>query len=127
MKRPTVSAAVYLGLVFLSGIAIGSVGYGFYSAKAANPCGPDAVRHRYIDDMRSRLSLSSDQVDKLGAILEETRGRFHALRDKFEPEVKAIQDQQTSRIRAILNDQQRAEFEKLRQERERERERHRGK
>jgi hypothetical protein len=125
MRRPNLSAMVYLVLVFASGVVVGSVGYGFYNLRSGgsktNPCGPDAVRHRYLDEMRTRLSLRSDQIERLSAILDETRGRFHALREKYKPEVSAIQEEQAARVRTILDEKQRAEYEKMRQERERER------
>lgn len=135
MTRPNISATVYLVLVFASGIVVGSVGYGFYNVRLAgsraNPCSPEAVRHRYVDELRSRLNLRADQLDRLNGILDETRQRFHSLREKYKPEVSAIQEEQATRIRAILDDQQRAEYEKMRQERDREhqkleRERHSG-
>ena len=130
MTRSNVSIAVYLALVLLSGILLGGVGWGLYNARAggkADPCSPDAVRERYRTDLRTRLQLRSDQVLKLDTILEETHQRFRAMRDKYRPEVKAIQAEQTESIRAMLDDRQRAEYEKLRQEREKlERERHAG-
>ena len=127
MSRPNVSAVVYLALVFVSGVVVGSVGYGFYSLRAtgpkANPCTPDAVRHRYVDEMRSRLNLRPDQIGKLNGILEETHQRFRSLREKYRPEVKVIQEDQAAQVRSILDDNQRTEYEKMRQEREREHQR----
>lgn len=120
MKRPTLSILFYLCLVFLSGVLVGSFGFGLYAHRSVEArLSPDAMRRQYLEDMRARLRLSKDQVDKLTVILEGTRTRFHDLREKYRPDVKAIQDQQVQSIRAILNDAQRAEYEKLREERER--------
>ncbi len=87
------------------------------SAKS-NPCSPDGMRRRYMDDMRTRLHLTDEQVAQFRAILESTGERFHTLREKYRPEVKIIQEEQTERIRGILNESQRAEYQKLREERE---------
>ncbi len=128
MTRSNISIAIYLSLVFLSGILLGAVGLGLYNAQVqakADPCGPDAMRARYREDLRTRLQLSSGQLAKLDSIMEATHQRFRALRDKYRPEVKAIQAEQSDSIRAMLDDRQRVEYDKLQQEREKlERERH---
>lgn len=120
MKRSSLSITIYLVLVFLSGVLVGGVGYGLYNTRSvsakANPCSPEAVRNRYLDEMQSRLSLRQDQVRELTAILDNTRARFHALREKYHPEVQVIQDEQVNGIRNILDARQRTEYEKMRQE-----------
>jgi len=70
-------------------------------------------------EMETRLKLQPEQVQKLSGILEETHNRFKALRAKYKPEVKIIQDEQAVSIGTILNDAQRAQYEKIREERER--------
>ena len=125
MRRPNFSVIAYLGLVFLSGVLVGGVGFELYNARSVsaslktNPCTAAAVRQRYMAEMETRLKLQPEQVQKLSGILEDTHNRFKALRVKYKPEVKIIQDEQTASIRSILNDAQRAEYEKVREERER--------
>jgi hypothetical protein len=125
MKRSSVSVVIYLALVFASGLAVGWAGYGFYNLRSVgakgNPCSPDAVRGRYISELRTRLKLRPEQADQVSTIVQETGRRFHSLREKYRPEVVAIQDQQATQIRAILDEGQRAEYEKMRQEREHQR------
>ncbi len=122
MRRSTIAAILYLCLVFLSGILVGGFGMRLYNARAVsaktNPCSPESMRRRYMEDMRTRLKLSEQQVTQLSAILEATGERFHDLRKKYRPEVKMIQEEQVNQIRAILNEEQRAEYQKLREERE---------
>jgi len=124
MTRPNLSVIAYLCLVFLSGVLVGVVGFGLYNARSVsaslktNPCTAAAVRQRYMADMESRLKLQPEQVQKLSGILEETHKRFRELRLKYKPEVTTIQDEQATGIRSILNDSQRAEYEKIRLERE---------
>jgi hypothetical protein len=113
---------VYLALVFLSGVLVGGVGLGLYHARSVsaktNPCTAEAVRRRYVDDLTSRLQLRPEQVQKLTAILDDTHQRYKALREKYRPELKAIQGEQAASIRSILDETQRGEYEKVRQERE---------
>ncbi len=123
MRRSTVTVILYLCLVFASGVLVGGFGMRLYNARAvdakSNPCSPDRMRSRYLEDMRTRLNLTDQQFKQFTAILDSTGERFHELREKYRPEVKVIQEEQVSQIRAILNDTQRAEYEKMREERER--------
>jgi Spy/CpxP family protein refolding chaperone len=125
MKRSSLSTAVYLLLVFLSGIAVGVFANRLYvmnsvSANASSKS-PEEWRRKYVEEMRSRLRLSDQQVAQLQPILDETRQRFHDAHERAKPELKAIQDEQVQKVRSILKDDQKAEFEKFRQEREKRR------
>ena len=124
MRRSNISIVIYVCLVFLSGVLLGGVGDQLWNARSVsatkgNPCTADAVRRRYVDDLKSRLELRPEQVQKLTGILDATHIRYKALREKYKPEIKVIQEEQAANIRVILDDRQRAEFEKVRQERER--------
>jgi len=122
MKRSNVSVIVYVCLVFLSGVLVGLAGFGMYHARAggarSESVGPEAAKQRYRENLRTRLQLSPDQLKRLDVILSETHDRFRALREKYKPEVSVIQAEHADKIRAILDDRQRAEYEKLRQERQ---------
>ena len=120
MQRPTVSIVLYLCLVFLSGVLVGGFGFSVYSGRQGNVrLTPEQRQRRYVDEMRSRLKLSDDQVQKLKGIMAETRKRFEGLREKNRPEEQEIQAQHAQSVSAILNDTQRAEYAKMREERER--------
>lgn len=126
MKRTNLSIALYLVLVFASGVAVGAVGYRLYNLGGVRavrdnrpPISPEEMRRRYVEEMRARLKLNDGQLQNLTAILDDSRTKFRALREKYRPEVHAIQEEQADRIRAILNDGQKAEYEKMRAERER--------
>ena len=122
MKRPSVTA--YLVLVFLSGLLLGAVGVELYNARAVNAerrFGPEEMRKRYVEEMRTRLKLRADQVEQLNTILDDTGDRYRELREKYRPEVRAIQDSQVEKIRSLLDDTQKLEYERMREERERHR------
>ena len=121
MRRTGLATALYVVLVFLSGAAVGAFGHRLYlmsTVKAESRPSPEEFRRRYVEEMRTRLNLSADQLAKLNEILDSTRARFRASHERRQPEMKAIQDEQVSKIRSILTDAQRAEYEKLRAERE---------
>ncbi len=115
------SVTLYVLLVFCSGIAIGVFGHSLYTATAVSTATsqkPEEWRKRYIGEMEARLKLKPEQVKNLGSILDETRVRFHEVRERTKPEFDSIRKQQVDKVKAILDDSQRAEYEKMRAERE---------
>lgn len=114
------SAALYLLLTFLSGVAVGSLGFWLYATKtvsAGTTKGADEFRKRYMDEMESRLKLSGDQKQRLTTILDQTRTLYREVYEKHRPEYDAIQEHQVSQIRGILSPEQQQEYEKIRKER----------
>jgi Spy/CpxP family protein refolding chaperone len=126
MRRTSLTAGLYLLLLFFSGIAVGAFGLHLYtlnSVRATGPRDPNEFRKRYIAELRTKLKLTDDQANQLGPILDETRRRHRELMEKHRPEMKAIQDEQVTKIRAILMDSQQSEYTKLLEEREKQRQR----
>lgn len=124
MRRNSFSTVLYLALLFLSGVAVGAFGLRLYtlnSVRASGRPSPEEFKRRYISELRTRLNLTDDQAGKLGPILDETRKQFRELHEKHRPELKAIQEGQTHRIEALLNDSQRVEYHRFLDEREKER------
>jgi len=129
MKRSTLSTALYVSMVFLSGGVVGGFAHRLYmlNTVVASPVPkPDEWRRKNLEEMRTRLTLNADQMTQLSSILDTTRTRFHGVKAKYDkeakekakPEMKSIQEDQIRQINGILSDGQRAEFEKLRIERD---------
>jgi len=111
-------------LVFLSGTVVGGFSYHLYTqsnVKADTRSGPEDFRRRYVEEMRTRLSLDAEQIKKLNGILDETRVQYRAFNERHKDELKIIQDGQVARVNTILSAAQQAEYVKLREERERRR------
>jgi hypothetical protein len=124
MRRNSFTTVLYLALLFLSGVAVGAFGLRLYTLKSVRAGGrpsPEEFKRSYIAQLRMRLKLTDDQVSKLGPILDETRKQFRELHEKHKPELKAIQDRQSQRIRALLTDSQQAEYGRFLEDRERQR------
>jgi len=133
MKRTTRSTALYVTLVFLSGAIVGGFAHRLYTMNSvlasAAASKPDDFRRKLVDEMRTRLTLSSDQVTQLSAILDSTKSRFHEVKAKWDkeakakakPELKAIQEDQVQKIKGILSEPQQAEYDTWRIEREKRR------
>ncbi len=124
MRRSSFTIALYLALVFLSGLLVGAYGHRFIAnnpdttrARTSRPS-PEEWRKQYLAEMQTRLKLTPDQLQQLNVLMDQTRDRFHAERQKHDGVMKTIRDEQTDKVRAMLSDQQRPEYEKLRAERE---------
>jgi hypothetical protein len=109
---------LYLVLVFLSGLLVGGVAVELYNARTVRGFNPADARKRYAEELKTRLKLSPEQSLQLDATFRDTHARYRALREKYQPEVKTIQDEHTEKVRSLLNPEQQAEYEKMRQERE---------
>jgi hypothetical protein len=122
MKRSTASLALSLFLVFVSGVAVGALGHRSLQQtdqkQQHKPRTPEEYRQAYLAELKTRLKLSGEQVQKLNAILDETREEYRKLREKQRPDMKAIQDAQTEKINSMLSAEQRSEYAKMRRERE---------
>ena len=132
MKFSRISIALQLLLVFACGAAVGGLGHRLYVTRATPAPRPSVVkrtgdpasyRTRYVGEMRSRLNLSTTQVDKLNEILDASRTKVTDWRKRSDQEMKELQEDQQTKIRALLDEKQASEYEKMLAERERERER----
>jgi hypothetical protein len=130
MKRSTTSAALWLLVVFLSGTAVGAVGYRLYTVKRVSAdvvppptkrMSPQEFRQNYVEELRSKLKLDDAQVQKLGAIMDETKISFDAEKRRSQAAMKQIHDGQVASLRSILTDAQKPEFDKVHADRERHR------
>jgi hypothetical protein len=122
MKRSALLTWFYLLLVFVSGAVVGVFGHRLYemntvSANSA-PRNQQEWRRHYTEEMQSRLNLTPDQMSKVSEILDDTHRRVHEVHERSKPELAAIQNDQVQRVRSILTDQQKPEYEKWRAERE---------
>ena len=134
MPKSKLSAVISLVLVFLSGALVGIVGHRLYMVKTVSSSGapvaqqrrppdPEEVRKRLIAEMRDRVKLDGEQVQKLNVIYDETRQQFDELHKKANAETRSLWEHQTERIKAILRPDQLPLYEQLRSEREAERKR----
>ena len=117
MSRSQPSLILALVLVFASGIAVGGVGYHFYTVKtvAANAGQtPDKFRSDFITDMKMKLSLSEEQITKVNVVLDQTRIQYKEIRDRMKPDMSRIKSEQVEKINLLLNPVQQKQYEALR-------------
>jgi hypothetical protein len=121
MKRWNPPIALYLLLVFISGAVVGALGYRTYKPPSASSnarVSPEEFRRQYLQEIKTRVNLSDDQLQKVNAILDETRTRFHNARDKHNDIVKQIGEEQRAKMKAILSSDQIPKAEQFWQDRD---------
>jgi hypothetical protein len=122
MPRTRVSIAIYLFLVFASGITVGLVSYRLYAANTASANSPKSMteyRKRYLDGMRTKVGASEAQIAAITRELDETKRKYDALAAEEQPLHDKIQQDHINEIKALLNDQQKIAYDNWRAERER--------
>ena len=72
---------------------------------------------RYLEGMRTQVGASEEQLRSVNAILEDTRHKLDELAAKEKPMHDQIRMEHIEQIRALLNDRQRAAYDKWRDER----------
>ena len=129
MKPLRLSVALQLILIFASGALVGGLAYRLYATRRDLSAGPRRpppgpsergrpLRDRYVQEMRSRLKLREDQVQKLIAIMDATGHKFFEAKKRSDEAMKALHEEQVAQIRAMLDPPQIVEYEKMQQERE---------
>jgi hypothetical protein len=99
-------------------VVLGVFGHSLYAVTTVRSNTPEDVRKKNIAEMQSRMKLSADQVSKINSIMDETRARFHEVRERYRPDLDALQKDQRAKIRSLLAPAQLVEYEKLLKEHE---------
>jgi len=122
MPRSRISIAIYLFLVFASGIMVGVVSYRLYATNTASANSPRSMsefRKRYLDGMRTKVGASEAQIVEITRTLDDTKRKFDALAAQEQPLHDRIQQDHIDEVKALLNDQQKIAYDNWRAERER--------
>jgi Spy/CpxP family protein refolding chaperone len=120
VKLSRLTIALYVGLIFASGVVLGVFGHSLYAVTTVNSKSPkpEELRKKRLAEMQSRMKLSDEQVAKINSIYDETRAKFHEVRERYRPEMDALEHAQRDKVRSILSPEQQAEYEKMLKERE---------
>ena len=101
-------------LVFVLGIALGSVGI-YVVTTRVHAARPQAVRspaNRMASFTRD-LNLNVEQQKQIEAILNDTRARYAEIRKRADPEYEKVRQESRERIRQVLTPEQGPKFEEL--------------
>jgi Spy/CpxP family protein refolding chaperone len=120
VKLSRLTIAFYVGLIFACGVALGVFGHSLYvvTTVASKTLKPEELRKKRLAEMQVRMKLSDDQVSRINSIYDETRAKFHEVRERYRPEMDSLEKVQRDKVRAVLSPEQQAEYEKMLKERE---------
>jgi len=101
-------------LVFVLGIALGSVGTYVVTTRvhAARPQAARNPANRMALWTRD-LNLNTEQQKQIETILNDTRARYAAIRKQADPEYEKVRQESRERIRKVLTPEQGPKFEEL--------------
>jgi Spy/CpxP family protein refolding chaperone len=120
VKLSRLTIALYVGLIFACGVVLGVFGHSLYAVTTVNSKSPkpEELRKKRLAEMQTRMKLSDEQVAKINSIYDETRAKFHEVRERYKPEMDSLESAQRDKVRSVLTETQRAEYEKMLKERE---------
>lgn len=120
MKRNQWTAALLALCLFACGVVAGVLGHRYYSETSVSAqTSPSDFRQQYLAEMKSHVHLTTDQLEQLQTILDDTKAKAKAVRDRMHPEMVRIKQEQLTRVKSILTPEQVPEYERLVADRER--------
>jgi Spy/CpxP family protein refolding chaperone len=131
VKLSRLTIALYVGLIFASGVVLGVFGHSLYAVTIVRsnpnqPPKPEDVRKKTLAEMQNRMKLTDEQVAKINSIYDETRARVHEVHEKYRPQMDAITKDQRDKVRTVLSPDQVGEYEKMLKERDEREKQHGG-
>jgi Spy/CpxP family protein refolding chaperone len=113
----TWKAALWVGVVFLLGTALGgTLGYSYahHLVSASNtPLSEPARRAQRVEQLTQALSLTSAQSQQVDAVLLQRHTEAKAIHDQADAQLEQVHQKGRDQIRAILTPEQRPKFEEF--------------
>jgi Spy/CpxP family protein refolding chaperone len=113
----TRKAALWVGVVFLLGAALGGMlGFVFahHTAMAAPTQMTDAEkRAQRVQRLTQELNLTPDQQRQLDTIIASVQAEYKAIRQSTEPQIDQARQKGREQVRAILTAEQKPKFEEF--------------
>src|SRR3982751_558057 len=101
MRRHQWSPAFVALLIFCLGVTVGVLGQRYYNQTVVSAKNPsEDFRQRYISEMRTKLKLTSTQVDQLETILDETKAKYKKVREQYHPAMLEVRREQIDRVKS---------------------------
>ncbi|MFN7138596.1 MAG: hypothetical protein ACK4UN_04605 [Limisphaerales bacterium] len=115
----TAKPILVLLLVFFTGIAVGVFGTRYVVRKQFQQAAREGgfFRDRMERELITKLDLTPEQHEEVKKIFSRSWEDYRQLRSEFHPRFVRIADRTESEIKAVLTPGQRAEFERMVEER----------
>ena len=110
-------AALWVGIVFLLGAALGgTLGYSYAHhlvSAASTPMPEPARRAQRVKQLTELLNLTSDQIQQVDTILLQKHTEAKAVHDQADAQLDQVHQKGRDDIRAILSPEQKPKFEEF--------------
>ena len=110
-------AALWVGIVFLLGAALGgTLGYSYAHhlvSAASTPMPEPARRAQRVKQLTELLNLTSDQIQRVDTILLQKHTEAKAVHDQADAQLDQVHQKGRDDIRAILTPEQKPKFEEF--------------
>ena len=113
-------ARMWLALVFVLGAGVGGVfGYGFAQRSHVSNSEPSTSlsepqrRAKRVAEMTQEIGLTSEQAQKVDAIIHAAHDEMRAIHDKSDADVNAMREKARAQMRELLTAEQKPKFEAL--------------
>jgi len=123
MIARTIKAKILVFTIFFVGIATGILITNFYTTRVSSVADATTTddrdqrtqrAQRDINQFYDYLGLDQRQREEMRKIGEETRHEFRELRNETRPRYQEIEERSRAKLRAVLNDEQRAKYDEFR-------------
>jgi Spy/CpxP family protein refolding chaperone len=113
----TRKAALWVGVVFLLGAALGGmIGYSYEHhlvSAASTPLAEPVRRAHRMEQLTHALNLTSAQSQQVDAILLQRHTEAKAIHDQTDAQLEQVHQKGRDQIRAILTPEQKPKFEEF--------------
>src|SRR5712692_9735454 len=113
----TRKAALWVGVVFLLGAALGAmIGYSYahHLVLAGSTSLPEPVRRaQRVQQLTQLLSLTSTQSQQVDAILLQRHTEAKAIHDQTDAQIEQVRQKGRDQVRAIRTPEQKPKFEEF--------------
>jgi flagellar basal body-associated protein FliL len=111
-------AALWVGLVFLLGAALGSLGGYVFAHKKhtvtnAAATTDAAKRAQKVQELTSLVNLTPEQSQQVDAVIADVQVQMKSIKKTLDPQLGEVREKGRERIRAILSAEQRPKFEEF--------------
>jgi len=113
----TRKAAVWVGVVFLLGTALGgTLGYSYahhFVSAASTPLPEPVKRAQRVEQLTQLLGLTSAQSQQVDAILLQRHTEARAIHEQSDAQIEQVRQKGRDQVRAILTAEQKPKFEEF--------------
>lgn len=127
MLTRSVQGKLLVAAVFIIGIATGVLSANIYRNRLVEPAkaadthpqqdhtNPQQRARQNFDRMADYLGLDATQRTEIQKIIDDARNEFRELREKTDPQFKAIGDTSRAKVLAVLSEDQRKKYDEFRE------------